>query len=552
MFQTGRSGALTVGTIYNYHKVIKKLCHYANEKSISITEVLASEQNVTKFINSKVNSSSILIYFTAFLGHLLELGETQTGVPTLGLKAITDIRALRESIQDSKQHPVIPPRIFSGFLSELWSLIFSFKKIQVSLISLVEKCVENKRYGRRQVLKNIDIYGIELNFAEAVEFHGLTSELDSLGITRVTNLHGYILAIQDAGRYLLHTYSGMRYSELLSLMLNCLSIEKSKHGKIVRLLGKTSKLVGQRKTAAWITSKESETIVEVLQSIAKLVTFGHDFTAEELILFPSPSYLGFVGSKRNSTACLPHGHSSSTLWRFINIKEIEINNDDLNFLEIVDDSRAWRMEEQFKIGERWSFSSHQFRRTLAYYCRQSGLVKLSTLKRQLKHITREMSLYYAQGNEYSELFDTNEHFYKEYDRSRPEVDTLAYVLELLLSEETLYGSHGNHIERFNKPKSEQEKIKILSNRGDIVKKFKNGEIAYQETALGACTTTSPCNKKLLGHISACIKCTDAVLKPSKVQNVMNYQSKFVESLDQNSIEYRTEKNGTRSTIITTK
>ena len=59
------------------------------------------------------------------------------------------------------------------------------------------------------------------------------------------------------------------------------------------------------------------------------------------------------------------------------------------------------------------------------------------------------------------------------------------MLELLLSEETLYGSHGNHIERFNKPKSEQEKIKILSKRGDIVK--------------------------------------------------------FVESLDQNSIEYRTEK-----------
>jgi hypothetical protein len=70
----------------------------------------------------------------------------------------------------------------------------------------------------------------------------------------------------------------MRYSELLSLMLNCSSIEKSKHGKIVRLLGKKSKLVGQRKTAAWITLKESETIVEVLQSIAKLVTFGHDFT----------------------------------------------------------------------------------------------------------------------------------------------------------------------------------------------------------------------------------------------------------------------------------
>ena len=231
LVSTGRSGALTVGTLYNYHKVIKKLCHYANEKSITVTEVLASEQNVAKFIDSKVNSGSILTYFTAFLGHLLELGEEQTGLPTLGLKAITDIRSLRESIQESKQHPVIPPRIFSGFLTELWSLIFSFKKIQTSLISLVEKSVKNKKYGRRQDPRNKDISSIELNFEEAVESHGLTSEFNKLGITKVTNLHGYILAIQEAGRYLLHAYSGMRYSELLSLMFNFLPGKNLKASK---------------------------------------------------------------------------------------------------------------------------------------------------------------------------------------------------------------------------------------------------------------------------------------------------------------------------------
>ena len=129
LVSTGRAGALTVGTLYNYHKVIKKLSHYASEESLTITEVLASEQNVAKFIKSKINTGSLLTYFIAFLGHLLELGEKQTGIPTLGLKVITDIRALRETIPEHKQHPVIPPRIFSCFLSELWSLIFSFKNM---------------------------------------------------------------------------------------------------------------------------------------------------------------------------------------------------------------------------------------------------------------------------------------------------------------------------------------------------------------------------------------------------------------------------------------
>ncbi len=71
-----------------------------------------------------------------------------------------------------------------------------------------------------------------------------------------------------------------------------------------------------------------------------------------------------------------------------------------------------------------------------------------------------MSLYYAHGNEYSELFDTNEHFHKEYDRSKPEVDTLAYVLELLFSEEDLHGVMAIILSGLNKPKNAQQKVKI--------------------------------------------------------------------------------------------
>ncbi len=100
-----------LGLLYNYHKVIKKLCHYASEESLTVTEVLASKQNVTKFIKSKINTGSLLTYFIALLGHLFELGEKQTKFPTLGLKVITDIRALRETIPEHKQHPVIPPYI---------------------------------------------------------------------------------------------------------------------------------------------------------------------------------------------------------------------------------------------------------------------------------------------------------------------------------------------------------------------------------------------------------------------------------------------------------
>ena len=200
------------------------------------------------------------------------------------------------------------------------------------------------------------------------------------------------------------------------------------------------------------------------------------------------------------------------------------------------------MEKQFQIGSIWRITSHQYRRTLAYYCRQSGLVKLTTLKRQLKHITREMSLYYAGGNEFSDLFSDSDHFLKLYDNSKGEVDALAYICDIIFSDEALYGGHGRHVERFNKPSKNVKMNSILNNtRSEIMDKFKKGSLAYKETALGACVTTDPCEQKLLGIISACLSCPKAVVKQSKLKNVIDKQQGFLDSLNVASIEYRTEK-----------
>lgn len=72
--------------------------------------------------------------------------------------------------------------------------------------------------------------------------------------------------------------------------------------------------------------------------------------------------------------------------------------------------------------------------------------------------------------------------------------------------------------------------------------FKNGELAYKETALGVCTSVAPCDKKLLRSITACFSCPSAAIKPSKVIRVVDHQQRLVAQLDDNSVEYRTEKN----------
>ena len=61
--------------------------------------------------------------------------------------------------------------------------------------------------------------------------------------------------------------------------------------------------------------------------------------------------------------------------------------------------------------------------------------------------------------------------------------------------------------------------------------------------MGACTTIEPCNKKVMREIAACIKCANSVIKPSKLELVIERQTILVDELkkiDAKSMECRME------------
>jgi len=81
---------------------------------------------------------------------------------------------------------------------------------------------------------------------------------------------------------------------------------------------------------------------------------------------------------------------------------------------------------------------------------------------------------------------------------------------------------------------------ILKNKDKTIKQFKNGDISYKETALGGCIATEACDSRLTRSLTACLECHGAVLKKSKIDNVIQNQKIFIECLDKNSVEYNTE------------
>jgi hypothetical protein len=124
------------------------------------------------------------------------------------------------------------------------------------------------------------------------------------------------------------------------------------------------------------------------------------------------------------------------------------------------------------------------------------------------------------------------------NKVKPVADALAFIKSILESKALLEGAGGRYIEKYTKPRNIING-KIIS-REDIIKKFRNGEIAYTETPLGACLSVKPCDKKALRAVSACIDCDKAVIKPNKLDHVIQSMEIFIQKLDPTSIEHKFE------------
>lgn len=151
-----------------------------------------------------------------------------------------------------------------------------------------------------------------------------------------------------------------------------------------------------------------------------------------------------------------------------------------------------------------------------------------------------MTIYYAKGSAYAKYFIADEkyHFYHDYQAAQPEAQALAYISQVLLSDEPLFGGHGTWIaQRFN-----QQKTLSVEDRKATMQRFKKGDLAYKATPLGGCTTVEPCDKKPMRIVTACLECAKTVIKISNVTKVIKKTEAHLSRLDPESIEAKLKEN----------
>lgn len=345
------------------------------------------------------------------------------------------------------------------------------------------------------------------------------------------------------------SFTGMRAAEAETLPYSCLSESRLDGVTRYTIEGVTTKLSGGRaRRACWVTSPLAARAIRLAQRLSGEAHRAHG--AQGYAESTDGSHLLFcrmglpIGPRHGYVTNRAASKVANYIEAFRERVFPTITFEDIAELKRVDMHRAWEDEPKYALGQQWPFTRHQLRRSLALYAHRSGLVTLPTLKRQLQHLTHEMSTYYARGSAFAKGFiDTDKrHFAKEWAETQGLSEYLAYAEQVLFADERLFGGHA----AWTQSRAVQASPVSVYSREQTIRKFEKGELAYRETVLGGCASVEPCRSTPLDWMRLdCLEsnCRNLIVVPSKLQRVIKAQQATVGKLravDETSVEYRIE------------
>ena len=544
VFGSGRNGSqYSVETLGHYfNDVMVPLSKFALENKTTITKIIENNILLNSYINNKCSNLGKVQCLSSTLVFLDNLSNRSTQINFQRNKDI--FKLLKSKINDfSAEHhqtSIIPSRILAESIRQRWIQIEEIETNLTNLIKFLDMCIESERFASSETMINKYKWDCNktLQWKEAINFYQLNNLFKKYSLKNRVNFKGFITKIQGTCKHLLHAYTGMRNGEMLNTQSNRLESVPTNSG-ICRIISTTSKFTGTNQNAKWVTSKEVERIIFILRSINQVIAKHYNLNLNDLPLFLSGNIFVEKGKIRDNENIRAKRKFDKRDELPLDYSSLRLTIEDKQEIEEIDFNKNIR---DLEIALPWEFKTHQYRRSLAIYSIQSGLVSLGALQIQMKHLFREMTLYYGNGASYArKLFDIpKEHIANDLDALKPELDTLAYIKNVIFSDEKLFGAHGSFVENNTKQNNHKFKTYFLENRDKTLKQFKNGEIAYKETALGGCIATEACDSRLTRSITACFDCHGGILKKSKVDNVIQKQKEFISFLDPSSIEYRTE------------
>ncbi|CAB3742284.1 hypothetical protein LMG22037_06590 [Paraburkholderia phenoliruptrix] len=513
------------GTLKSRSGHLKEFASFAAERQLTLYEGLSNVAIVLVYV-AQAGMEAKAQRLHSILVKLHRLGVEVTGlcVPLAQLhKPLLERFAQHAGYA---QYPVMPTRIYQHFLSTCEHDLGIAEGVADILSDYLARVYADERPG------------VSAALVTAAAHFGYR---DSPYV--VSRL---VASISALCQLVILSFTGMRAMEAENLPYDCLSETRLDGVTHHSIEGVTTKLSGGRpRRACWVTSPRAARAVRLAQRLSGEAHRAHG--AQGYAESMDGSHLLFCRMGLRWDAYVAN-RAPSTVHRDVEAFRERVfptvTVEDIAELKRIDVHRAWEDEPKFAVGQQWPFTRHQLRRSLALYAHRSGLVTLPTLKRQLQHITQEMSMYYARGSAFAKGFiDTDKtHFAKEWAETQGLSEYLAYAGQVLFSDERLFGGHA----AWTQSRAVQASPVSVYSREQAVRMFGKGELAYRETVLGGCASVEQCKSTPLDWMRLdCLEsnCRNLVIVPSKLQRVIKAQQATVEKLraaDEASVEYRIE------------
>lgn len=533
---------LRISTLYATRILLIKLSEHCGNCNLKVTAIFDSLDLFKDFQRTLPNLMSRNL--VGLVRSLNKISEHERGFRIDG-QILPYIRKSTKDLRlDGQQFPIIPSRILLFKYKQYNAHLDDFIKHYPNIKAILDLAAENPFYGKgasshynprsRGARGSADQLAEHMlrpvSFEDAINKHSLKYLANKFNWAKITNILSFITEASHCAKNLVHLYTLMRDHEVKSLSKNCLTPVSGWNNDALYIAGITTKVYGAKKPRQWITT---DAILKPIDALEKIYTIlsPHVHNPEKFLLLSVASHP--ASNVRAARDNFQKNRSTDS-----RMPEILITEADIQELEAVDPLRDWRSDSRYQIGKPWKISSHQFRRTMAVFCAQTGLISLPSLKRLLGHLTKVMSLYYTKGCDAQNYNFSliNPSLAKELRQAKAEADGAMFIREALQATEQLYGIKGGEL-------MTQRSNRVWLDRAllETMKLVKKGLAAYTETPLGGCASSVPCDKRAHGNFFSCPGCRHLIAKKSVLDNTLTVMEFDLAELDPNSIEYRAEK-----------
>ncbi|QNX28941.1 hypothetical protein IC763_12030 [Acinetobacter seifertii] len=525
---------------HNRYKFIAKFFQGSKSSFLNIRKNGISQKEFLSYLSL---NKQLTIKYYIIAAHTINAVGAFFGVEGFGFddELIHKMSRLSEkAVAAVKQTILIPSRIYSEFIR---SGLDVFDKFNNSLDLLRDVFLNGHYLSLSYSTKKHPHL-----FMRFIKKHHLEQFANDFNIKTGSAFVDRIVQIQDIGFMLVACFSGMRKSEILALGMDCLDVKRIQDKEIYTLNSYTSKTeVRGLKRTTWITSS---LIAPVINSLKEIVVMGKAYqnqvgfylntNIDKYSLF---THVFFDKESDELAGDHPLFDCPPMLVNSIDrsvkqlIKNIDFRPEDLEELTKFNPLINWCEEYNLEIGKNWKFRPHQFRRSLVVYGIRSGMIQLTVLKKQLQHLSLNMTAYYGNYRGSSNnLFD--EKLINEFREENIRYQFVQYEEKILDTNDVLFGGEGT---RLHISKRSENAPEYLVNKEKTLQYFEEGRLSYKKTPLGGCARQGSCNRLGFSYITACIDCKDSIFDSSSKVALNKTKQAYQERLmkyEQNSITYK--------------